>query len=71
MKALTETIDILRARSIQLQEELATARIGGLSGTDDTESGTDEKASISGSIRIYLQELEELRWASFIIYLFV
>lgn len=58
IKALDETIDILRKRSVELQQELATYKIS----LADVPPGSDlEKDNIVSVVQGYLQELESLR----------
>uniref|UniRef100_A0A915E7G7 Kinesin motor domain-containing protein n=1 Tax=Ditylenchus dipsaci TaxID=166011 RepID=A0A915E7G7_9BILA len=68
IKALDETIDILRTRSIQLQQNLEMAKLGELGtaqeGGDNPSSngeGAEKGSSITSAIRGYIEELEGLR----------
>ncbi|KAI1713253.1 kinesin motor domain-containing protein [Ditylenchus destructor] len=66
VKALDETIDILKARSIQLQQKFDMANInrddGDEADNDATLCGENAgKNTISSTIRSYLEELENLR----------
>uniref|UniRef100_A0A915EFD2 Kinesin motor domain-containing protein n=1 Tax=Ditylenchus dipsaci TaxID=166011 RepID=A0A915EFD2_9BILA len=66
IKALDETIDILRTRSIQLQQNLEMAKLGELGtaqeGGDNPSSngeGAEKGSSITSAIRGYIEELED------------